>query len=276
MANLPSQHPNLSLHLTDSALTPLITSARAQSHLESLTALSHTALDAHESAQRFGLGAPQRIMVEHGANGPVVLQSFLNPHPPTTATTDTNPQTPLRSRNNTPRQHQGALALAVENRAPAATYTTTTPTTPIATATSTTEAHLRGGAGADEDEDEEPLEEQLRTYSINPSANPSVLDDDEEEEEEEEGDKEDPNAPPLLLGIVIAPSPDETGEARRAAARLERVGREIQGRWFEFHGTTTTNPAPPPSRLPRGRQGQGRTAGGGGGGGATQGDAAGD
>ncbi|KAI1362144.1 hypothetical protein F5Y08DRAFT_313050 [Xylaria arbuscula] len=252
MANLPSQHPNLALHLTDSALTPLITSARAQSHLETLTALSHTALDAYESAQRFGLGVPQRIMVEHGDDGPVLLQSFLSPRQPTTTTSTNNTNTTNNppQQQEQPPQHQGALALAVENRAPA---------TATAYTTSTAEPYLRGGAGASsssssssshshphshsDEQQQALLEEQLSNYSLNPADNnhnPNLLD------EDSTTDAEDPDAPPLLLGIVVAPSPHEALEARRAAARLERVGREIQGRWFEVQGRS---PGPP-------RQGQ--------------------
>ena len=33
---------------------------------------------------------------------------------------------------------------------------------------------------------------------------------------------------PMLLGVVVAPDGDRAGEARRAASRLERVGRQFQ------------------------------------------------
>ncbi|KAM5352229.1 hypothetical protein ACJ41O_004952 [Fusarium nematophilum] len=79
MASLPSQHPTLSLHLSDVTLTPLITSASSQSQLESLTSLTSSALSSQTAAQRLGLGRPQRLMVEYPDRGPVVLHSYLDP-----------------------------------------------------------------------------------------------------------------------------------------------------------------------------------------------------
>jgi hypothetical protein len=37
--------------------------------------------------------------------------------------------------------------------------------------------------------------------------------------------------PPLLIASVVTPSAGEAGEARRAAARLERIGKEFQREW---------------------------------------------
>jgi len=55
---------------------------------------------------------------------------------------------------------------------------------------------------------------------------------DELEEEGVEG--EGANAvqlPPLLIGTVIAARTEDAGEARRAAGRLERLGKEFQREW---------------------------------------------
>ncbi|RKU46621.1 hypothetical protein DL546_007194 [Coniochaeta pulveracea] len=42
------------------------------------------------------------------------------------------------------------------------------------------------------------------------------------------------NGPPLLVGIVIAPDGEgNVKEARRAAGRLERVGKELQAFWVD-------------------------------------------
>ncbi|KAI0546016.1 hypothetical protein F4679DRAFT_440465 [Xylaria curta] len=227
MSNLPSQHPNLSLHLTDRALTPLITSAHSSQHLSHLTNLTHTAQAAHESAYRLGFGPAKRIMVEHG-DGPVLLQTFLSPipiPPPSShlegsMTPPTNGREESAASRHSPSPHQGALALAVENRNNTATpqpqpTTTTTTTNPIPNPSPTTVPNLRGGAD-----------------------NNRVLFDDPLDEDDEE---ENPDAPPMLFGIVVASSADDTREARRAAARLERVGREIQSHWTQLR---SQSPAP--------------------------------
>ncbi|KAF2969601.1 hypothetical protein GQX73_g3982 [Xylaria multiplex] len=221
MADLPSQHPNLALHLTDRALTPLITSGRDDKHLDSLASLSHTALSAHESAQRLGLGTLQRIMVEHDDDGPVLLQTFLSPYPPTPISAPqpatgavTAPQLSSQDSRPNPRQHKGALALAAESRGASAFETT----------------HLRGGAAQDDDDDD--YEEHEHTIFLGDS--PAIDDEDEN-----------PNTPPMLVGIAVGATSDDALEARRAAARLERVGREIQGRWSDFQGL---------SPAPRGRR----------------------
>ena len=40
------------------------------------------------------------------------------------------------------------------------------------------------------------------------------------------------DAPPMLVSLVVAGSADQASEARRAAEKLERVGREFQREWL--------------------------------------------
>ncbi|RYP02919.1 hypothetical protein DL764_005496 [Monosporascus ibericus] len=232
MASLPAKHPNLSLHLTDRALTPLITSARASAQqLDALTSLSHTALSAHETASRLGLGAPQRVMVEHGGGGgggPVVLQSFLSPSSSSASSASAstlNPGTAGDDGADLAATRPGTRANGADGRDTAAEGT------------------------ADGEEQGEPEPEPERTTQDSMSSTTTarlqrlqlqtqeelttgarVGDDDYSGEAEEE---EGVNTPPMLVGVVVAPSADEALDARRAAARLERVGRVVQARWAE-------------------------------------------
>ncbi|KAI2625920.1 hypothetical protein GGR54DRAFT_637693 [Hypoxylon sp. NC1633] len=209
MANLPSQHPHLSLHLTDRALTPLITSSRSRPQLEALTSLTHAALSAHESALRLGLGSPQRIMVEHADAGPVLLHSFLRAEPasstsrPSSAPTTATTPTPTAATNGRPAADDGT-----EGDDDATTLVEADADLAVSPHT-TMERRLQ----------------QLQLHSgaadSNPGASTSTL------------ETEDANAAPMLVGVVASPGPDDARDARRAAARLERVGREVQARWAE-------------------------------------------
>ncbi|KAI8718677.1 hypothetical protein NCS52_00647200 [Fusarium sp. LHS14.1] len=167
MASLPSQHPTLSLHLSDVTLTPLITSASSQSHLESLTALTSSALSSQTAAQRLGLGRPQRLMVEYPERGPVVLHSYLDPRDTAEASTAGN--------NNA----AGAATSSRPGSAPGSSH------------------------GPDSRSEPPPAKDDPRSE----------------------------DAAPLLVGVVVAGSAEEAREARRASARLERVGREFQREW---------------------------------------------
>ncbi|KAL7942409.1 hypothetical protein V8C42DRAFT_155712 [Trichoderma barbatum] len=151
MSSLPSQHPTLSLHLTDLTLTPLITSSSSPTHLESLTSLTSSAITSQTTAQRANLGRPQRIMVEYPDSGAIVLQSYIDPR-----------EVHCESESVSKYKHDDA------------------------------------------DADADPDDATART---------------------------DDNAAPVLIGVVVAASSDDAREARRAAARLERIGREFQKEW---------------------------------------------
>ncbi|KAH0527826.1 hypothetical protein TsFJ059_002758 [Trichoderma semiorbis] len=161
MSSLPSQHPTLSLHLTDLTLTPLITSSSSPTHLESLTSLTSSAITSQTTAQRANLGRPQRIMVEYPDSGAVVLQSYLDP-----------------------RESGGGHA----ESEPGSKYK---------------HGHDHDH---DADADADPDDATARTGSDDAVA-------------------------PVLIGVVVAASSDDAREARRAAARLERIGREFQKEW---------------------------------------------
>lgn len=66
--------------------------------------------------------------------------------------------------------------------------------------------------------------------AISSSAIPSTTTAGEEDEDSTAATKAEEPAP-MLVGVVVAGSADEAREARRAAGRLERVGREFQREW---------------------------------------------
>ncbi|KAL6810869.1 hypothetical protein GGI42DRAFT_200371 [Trichoderma sp. SZMC 28013] len=160
MSSLPSQHPTLSLHLTDLTLTPLITSSSSPTHLESLTSLTSSAITSQTTAQRANLGRPQRIMVEYPDSGAVVLQSYLDPR-----------------ESGGGRSESGSVSKYKHDH----------------------------DHDADADADADPDDATARTG--------------------------DDAVAPVLIGVVVAASSDDAREARRAAARLERLGREFQKEW---------------------------------------------
>lgn len=189
MASLPSQHPTLSLHLADDALTPLITSSRSRAHLESLTSLATSALTSQMAAQRVGMGAVERIMVEYPAPAAaaVVLQSYLHvPTPPRPAT-----------------------ANSTDDAAGERRQTSTTTTAPSSLSSSTDATTTAGDGGS-------KTATTMKSATIGKQTAAEEVDD---------------VCAPRLVSVVVARSLHEAAEAKRAAARLERVGREFQSQW---------------------------------------------
>ena len=280
MANLPQKHPHLGLHLTDRALTPLITSARSPtpgrdrdqeqetSQLEALTTLSRAALSAHEAASRLGLGAPLRVAVEHRDAGPVVLQSFMGssigPHPhshsrhhpqtssasPRSSSPNSSPRPASSSRRpgagrgrrggGGPNGDVGAIGPGEAGGGGGdGTSSDDTPTS----ATVALDGNGDNGDAFNDDNDDDRDEEQrthetlhnttarLRQVQIGDHHPHGSGPDQSYEGRDGAGDEDGPDAPPMLVGVVVAPAADEALGARRAAARLERVGREVQARW---------------------------------------------
>ncbi|KAI5860209.1 hypothetical protein GGS23DRAFT_614056 [Durotheca rogersii] len=259
MANLPSQHPHLSLHLTDRALTPLVTSARSAPQLDALGSLSHAALAAHEAAQRLGLGQPRRVLVEHGRAGPLLLQSFVRP-------TDSDnggggADSPARRPRDCSRPSSSSPRPATPgaNGTSAAAAAAATPTRqphqprPPAPADPAGEAaaaqlhrlQLRAGVVAPSDVDARPRpsrspsavgsDDHRHTTSDVRNGSPDAGADAADSDSDPSDGDEDADAPPMFIGVVVGPGGDESHarEARRAAARLERVAREVQAHWAE-------------------------------------------
>lgn len=180
-------HPNLSLHLTDRALNPLLssacTTASSSNHdlntseiaqsahaLDSLTLAANTAF---ESAKRLGLGLPQRVMVETEDNGPILLHSYMNPEavgPRTGSQRNQEGRTIGISESDDPEAYRMAMA-------------------------------VNGNHAGKESESEELAVE----------------------------------APPLLIATVVGGSAEELREARKAAIKLERIGKGFQREWVKGH-----------------------------------------
>lgn len=200
MATLPSIHPSLSLHLSDRALTPILSSssnspqtsdAAPGSHsstheslheiqADALADLTTTSVAAYDTASRLGLGLPQRIMVESVDNGPVIVHSYISP-----------------PRSQSAPMNEDAMGAALVKQTRALLR-------PVSQQTDV-------GAGQGGQDDHYGRHDISR---------------DDEEEEESEGFE-----PPLLIATVIAPSGAEAVQARRATTKLERIGREFQRQW---------------------------------------------
>lgn len=72
----------------------------------------------------------------------------------------------------------------------------------------------------------------LQSYLEPPGTEAQATKTAEDEDESTGGSKPQGDEPaPTLIGVVVAGSADEAREARRAAGRLERVGREFQKEW---------------------------------------------
>lgn len=185
MAHPVQIHPNLSLHLTDRALNPLLssasTTASSSNHdlstadnvpgnahaLDSLTLAANTAF---ESAKRLGLGLPQRVMVETSNGGPILLHSFMGPQA-------------IGLQAGARREQDGRVGGMTENSGNEG----------YGTAMAVNGAHIN-------------KESQSEELSV--------------------------EAPPLLIATVVGGSAEELREARRAAVKLERIGRGFQREWL--------------------------------------------
>ncbi|TLD25614.1 hypothetical protein PspLS_06147 [Pyricularia sp. CBS 133598] len=264
MATIPQLHPQLSLHLADRSLTPLISTSRTlaagssspeeqQKKQDALASLASTALTIHDAALHFGLGRPQRVLADYG--GPVMIQTFLDPAalrdelPSTLPSATPNPQAmasaagpPGSATNLTPHRplpHRGLSASSIRS---AFSRPTSSNTTGQRSQVEGDGFRVNGSLPA-------PHADMASYYGGSDFPRPAAAknghaagDDDNDEHDDhdsnDDGDSmdsrkgdEDADAAPMLVGIVLSASAEEATDARRATARLEKIGREIQRRW---------------------------------------------
>ncbi|KAI6368913.1 hypothetical protein MCOR25_004519 [Pyricularia grisea] len=282
MATIPQLHPKLSLHLADRSLTPLISTSRTlasgagggssssspdeqQKKQDALASLTSTALTIHDAALHFGLGRPQRVLVDYG--GPVMIQTFLDPAalrdehhsalPPVAATT--NPQAMAATAAGPPGGGGGGGGGATHlmphrplpHRGLSASSIRSAFSRPSSSNTTGQRSQMDGDGFRVNGSSAASQAERAAYYGGQDFSKPVAAaaknghaadyDDDDEHEHHDSNDDgdsmdshkedEDADAPPMLVGIVLSASVEEATDARRATARLEKIGCEIQRRW---------------------------------------------
>jgi len=196
MVDLQIPENRIAFHLSDRALTPLISSSSAQPEpattpsqpASQMQALTTVAITAYDSASRLGLGLPQRVMIESRSRGPVILHSYLNP-----------------SSTRRTLQNGGGRGIVEQAR---------DQLRPLSSGTNT---EISGT------EDQQEFGNEL--------VNGTHYEGEQTGEEDEDGEESSTQQPPLLIASVVTTSAAGTGEARQAAAKLEKLGRDFQQEW---------------------------------------------
>ncbi|KAG6038576.1 hypothetical protein E4U41_004048 [Claviceps citrina] len=207
MSDLPSEHPTLAIHLTDQVLTPLITSsAPSSSQLDALTSLTSSAFSARHAAQKAQLGRPERILVEYPDSGAVVVQTYIDPYEPEGATSSA-----FRGR---------TLALARGGMVGTDPRRRQQPRRQQQPRQRHQHQHGRHQHGRHQhgrhQHQHQHGHHQHQHGHHQQGRHQQELDDDE---------------PPVLVGVVVAPSADETSEADLAVTTLETFGCQFQKEW---------------------------------------------
>ncbi|TLS25843.1 hypothetical protein PpBr36_07061 [Pyricularia pennisetigena] len=270
MATIPQLHPRLSLHLADRSLTPLISTSKTlatgggsggrnheeqQKKQDALASLASTALTIHDAALHFGLGRPQRVLADYG--GPVMIQTFLDPaalrdEPPSTLPTAaaTAAATPNPAAVAPP--GSGATHLMphrpLPHRGLSASSIRSAFSRPTSSSTTGQRSQMDGEGFRVNGSSPAPQVDRAAYYGGQGFPNPAVAaaktghaahdDDHDDHDSNDDADSmgshkedEDANSPPMLVGVVLSASAEDATDARRATARLEKIGREIQRRW---------------------------------------------
>lgn len=256
--------PGLSLHLSDSTLAPLVSTASPSSpEAPPLKLLTTAALSAHTAASRLGLGYPIRILVETRERGPIVLHSFLDPQAQRTAELQ---RARLHDVHGDVEAGDGDDGTAEEGKDDGVGHDGAA----YDEAADDEAAHKHDGAGDESPEDEEATDKQdieaaTPLLSAPPSAEAADVDETRpatadththavEESRPAEHDlpngiakiqlqapppptpvavEEEDTTPmaPMLVTTVVADSYSRLSDARRAAKRLEGMGRGFQEQW---------------------------------------------
>ncbi|CAK7222788.1 hypothetical protein SCUCBS95973_004955 [Sporothrix curviconia] len=238
MAALPRQFPDLAIHLTDHTRTPIVSSASGhggdepeerngsqtatptassavppskptrQQRAAALDDLAATALRARDAAARLGLGADLPQVVADAGDGPesssAALLAALGMTPPEHMVVTYSTGAVLiesfldpRQQRRRQRQEQQFRQLRQAQQTQMASASAS-PSSQVGQGNNNDNKIAGAGGGGDD------------------------ADDDDDEEDEAAG------CAPLLLGLVAAPDAQSLCDARRATARLERVGRAVQ------------------------------------------------
>jgi len=198
MANQPAVHPELALHLTDRSLTSLISSAKLVSDVDTQSQLQ--ALTTLTNLAVSSYDSALRL----GLGLP--RRMMVETSGPAILHAYLNPQSPLQ-------QAESEL----DGRERDILQQTRGDMRPLSGTTensSTTEQ-----SGRDEDADGALIDSEAGTDT----------------ELDNERLQKEPRLPPLLIAIVVAPCTSEAGEARKAAVRLEAMGRSFQRQWIQEH-----------------------------------------
>jgi Family of unknown function (DUF5308) len=233
MTALPASHPRLAHHLSDPALTPLLSSATpSTSQFAALGAFTTASIAAYESAKKLGLGLPQRIIIETSRDGPLVLHSCLTP-----------PSSKLQGAG---AELEGAEAGTMAGIAGDVVGITREALRLVSGPNEDSERLGQGhaergvglrlninaeGAGASIDEGQ-----HIRGEVAGVNGQGLLPDWPDKGKEPVEGIRlgvkaDEVQLAPLLIATVVAPSHELAGEARRTVVRLERIGVEFQKTW---------------------------------------------
>ena len=192
MANLPSTSSNLALHLSDRAGTPIISSSRSPS--TSLQTQAQ-ALSSLTSVAITAFDSASRL----GLGIPQRIMIEMQASGPVILHSYLTPQSTQRPPYRRLRGHETEREIVEQAREELR---------PLSAAT------------------DSGIESAALVNGVTNDGQDSL---DETEDEETETRIQ---QPPLLISSVVAPSAADTSEARRAAARLGRAGRDFQREWI--------------------------------------------